>query len=586
MTRVAIYARYSSDLQNVKSIEDQVRICKATAEKAGWTVVETYADEAISGEALITRPGMQRMLSDGRDQKFDIAMSEVLDRFSRDQENIAHIFKQFRYSDVSMFTLSENMVTEIHIGMNGTMNALFLKELARKTHRGLEGRALQGKSAGGKAYGYDIVRNIDERGAVTTGERKINDAEAAIVRRIFSDYNKGKSPKKIAFELNKEGVAGPTGRAWSSSTINGNRVRGTGIINNELYIGIQTWNRQRFVKNPDTGKRVAKLNPKEDWIVSEVPELRIVSQEAWDSAKAYQGELDRKPSLQTKQRPANLFSFLLKCGECGGGMSIVSQRRYRCSTSRNKGTCECRTTISQDVLEEKVLGALRGRLMDRELTKVFCEQYAKHLNAVRMETNASITRYQKELAKTEREIDKILDAVMNGFDAKLIADKANGLQRRKEELIALLDTTEEAPVYVHPRMGDRYAEAVDDLMASLNDPEHRPESAQILRQFITKIVLTPNSERTELIVDLCGDLAGILEMSESRMTGQARRTKEQLGTKERKELEQVEQIVASAEIVAEQGFAPSKDKLVAGAISHLDLPSSGLFFKSGCGSRI
>ena len=126
MTRVAIYARYSSDLQNVKSIEDQVRICKATAEKAGWTVVETYADEAISGEALITRPGMQRMLSDGRDQKFDIAMSEALDRFSRDQENIAHIFKQFRYSDVSMFTLSENMVTEIHIGMNGTMNALFL----------------------------------------------------------------------------------------------------------------------------------------------------------------------------------------------------------------------------------------------------------------------------------------------------------------------------------------------------------------------------------------------------------------------------------------------------------------------------
>jgi len=426
MIKVAIYSRYSTDMQSAASVEDQNRICKSRSDSAGWVVTNYYADEAMSGASMM-RPGLQRLMVDAREGKFDIVLSEALDRVSRDQADIATIYKQLKFACIDLYTIADGEINEMHIGLKGTMSALFLKDLAAKTRRGLEGRALQGKSAGGKSYAYDVVKTIDDNGVVSTGDRKINEHEAFIVRRIFSDYTKGKSPRKIAFELNKEGIAGPTGKGWGSSTINGNRKRGTGILNNQLYVGIQVWNRSNFLKNPDTGRRISRLNPETKWIVTEVPELRIVDDELWDKVKEYQAELDKKQTFQQKKRPPNLFSYSLECGECGGGMSLVSARRYGCSTSRNKGTCDCRTTISQDVLEEKVLGALRGRLMDPELTKVFCDEYTAHLNRIRMDRNAGLERDRNELAKVKREMEKVLEIIMSGASASFIADKANAL---------------------------------------------------------------------------------------------------------------------------------------------------------------
>ena len=98
-----------------------------------------------------------------------------------------------------------------------------------------------------------------------------------MVERIFREFIAGVSPKQIAKNLNREGVPGPFGGAWSPSTIYGNAKRGTGILNNELYVGRLVWNRLRYVKNPDTGKRVSRLNPTSEWMSREVPELRIVS---------------------------------------------------------------------------------------------------------------------------------------------------------------------------------------------------------------------------------------------------------------------------------------------------------------------
>jgi hypothetical protein len=96
------------------------------------------------------------------------------------------------------------------------------------------------------------------------------------------------APKAIAKRLNHEGVAGPFGGTWSPSTIHGNSKRGTGILNNELYIGRLVWNRLRYVKNPDTGKRVSRLNPKAELITKELPALRILADDLWDAAKARQ----------------------------------------------------------------------------------------------------------------------------------------------------------------------------------------------------------------------------------------------------------------------------------------------------------
>ena len=141
-------------------------------------------------------------------KKVDIVMAEALDRFSRDQEDTAGLFKRVTFAGVNIVTLAEGDVTHLHIGLKGMMNALFLKELAEKTRRGLRGRIELGKAGGGVSFGYRIVRRL-ENGAVSTGEREIVPDEAAIVRRIFNDYRTGGSPKQIAKALNAEGVRGP-----------------------------------------------------------------------------------------------------------------------------------------------------------------------------------------------------------------------------------------------------------------------------------------------------------------------------------------------------------------------------------------
>ena len=152
MTAAAIYARYSSDLQREASIEDQIRLCREVAGREGWSVVHCYTDQGVSGASLM-RPGMQAMLQDALAQKFRMVVAESLDRLSRDQEDTAGLFKRLRFAGVKIVTLSEGEITELHVGLKGTMNALYLKDLADKTRRGLRGRIAVGKSAGGLPYG-------------------------------------------------------------------------------------------------------------------------------------------------------------------------------------------------------------------------------------------------------------------------------------------------------------------------------------------------------------------------------------------------------------------------------------------------
>jgi site-specific DNA recombinase len=291
MIRVALYARYSSDNQSVASIEDQFRVCREHAEREQWNVVGAYRDAAMSGASVILRPGLQALLQDAQCGKFERVLAEALDRVSRDQADVATVFKHLRFAGVQIVTLSEGEITELHVGLKGTMNALFLKDLAAKTHRGIRGRVEKGKSGGGLCYGYDVVKHISAAGEPIRGDRTVNDAQAEIVRRVFREFASGISPRAIARRLNDDGISGPEGALWTDSTLRGHAARGTGLINNELYIGKLVWNRLRYIKDPTTGKRVSRINPREKWIATEVPELRIVEDGLWRAAKARQGEI-------------------------------------------------------------------------------------------------------------------------------------------------------------------------------------------------------------------------------------------------------------------------------------------------------
>ena len=425
--KVGIYARYSSDNQRDASIADQVRVCRTFAERQGWTIAEEYSDHAVSGATLL-RPGFQALMRDALNRRFDVVLAESLDRFSRDQEDTAGLFKRLTFAGVNIVTLAEGDITHLHIGFKGTMNALFLKDLAEKTHRGLRGRIEDGKSAGGLCYGYRVVKTISGR-TVTTGEREIEPAQAAVVGRIFHEFVAGVSPKQIAKNLNRGGIPGPFGGPWNPSTIYGNAKRGTGILNNELYIGRLVWNRLRYVKNPDTGKRVSRLNPASEWMHKEAPQLRLVSGELWANAK--QRQENGRHAVRTAgnpagaRRPQYLFSGLTKCGVCGAGFIMTGKHRLGCFGARDQGRCDNHLTIRRDEVEARVLSALQDKLLRQDLFEEFCDEFTREMNRLRMGHRAGLSAAENEIERIEVRRKKLVEMVMNGVAPSEVNDELN-----------------------------------------------------------------------------------------------------------------------------------------------------------------
>ena len=455
--RAAIYARYSSDNQREASIDDQAHICRRLIDDHGWTAVKLYADQGLSGSSHL-RPSYQNMMMDARNGQFDILVAESIDRLSRDQEHIAALHKQLHYLGIPIVTVAEGEISELHIGLKGTMSALFLKDLAQKTHRGLEGRIREGKSAGGISYGYRMNRQPLPDGTFTTGDRVIDEQQADIVRRIFQEYASGFSPRAIAAKLNHDQISGPAGTAWGSSTIFGNWRRGTGILNNELYIGRMVWNRQRFIKDPETGKRQARLNPENQWVVQEVPELRIIDDELWAAVKERQGATRRVTETKANghrperaRRTRYLLSGLLTCGGCNGAYTLVGGKHYGCASSRNKGTCNNRRMIHREQIEERVLGGLRDKLLHPDIIAAFIDEYQQQYNQA-MKADLTIRKqHEAELSKVEQSIAKIVDAIADGMYHPSMKEKMAALEERRLSIRTELDALPcEQPLRLHP----------------------------------------------------------------------------------------------------------------------------------------
>src|SRR5260370_38128927 len=96
------------------------------------------------------------MRVDSRAGRFDAAVAVSLDRFSRDQEDTAGLYKRLKHLGIPIVTIAEGEVAPLHVAFAGAMNSMALTLLAEKTWAGLEGRVLQGCSGGGISYGYRL----------------------------------------------------------------------------------------------------------------------------------------------------------------------------------------------------------------------------------------------------------------------------------------------------------------------------------------------------------------------------------------------------------------------------------------------
>ncbi len=516
--RAVIYARYSSDNQRDASIEDQLEVCRRYVAGQGWTEVFVYEDRSQSGASRF-RAGYQRLLADAQAGIFDLIICEALDRLGRKLADIADLFDRLSFLGIELHTVSTGRITPMHVGMLGTMAQMYLADLREKTWRGQLGRALKGKIPGGRAFGYDVIAPSAGAGDSDRGHRRINEAEAAVVRRIFEDFAGGTSPRAIAKRLNAEGVPGPDGRPWRDTTIRGQFDRGTGLLNNALYVGRLEWNRCAYVKNPDTGKRVARINPPELWEIVEIPALRIVSDDLWQRAKARQTEVRIEigrdaagNALNRVHRRQYLLSGLLVCGACGAGYTIIGKDRYGCAARKARGTCANSRTLKRQAIEARVLAGLKDRLMAPDLVAEFVAEFQAEVNraARAAERRAAATR--RDLAAVERRIAGILTAIEDGNYNPTLTARLTELEARKTTLEADLAAAAGPPpvVRLHPNLPAVYRDNVARLEQALDTDGTRAEAAEIIRGLIDRIVLTPTDDG--LAAELHGDLAEILAL--------------------------------------------------------------------------
>jgi site-specific DNA recombinase len=314
---------------------------------------------------------------------------------------------------------------------------------------------------------------------------------------------------------------GPGGRSWIETTIRGHLDRGTGLLNNTVYIGQLSWDRCSYAKNPQTGRRVARVNPAAQREVTAVPELRIVDQALWDRVKARQDVVRTNDAGSTGRRrpdhaPAEISAEgLITCGVCGGGYTIIGADRYGCATLRRKGPRDNCHTITRQAIEARMLGYLKQRMLAPELVEEFVRAFAEECARAGRDRAHDEGKLHKERLAVERSFTGILKAIEAGAWNETLRSRLTELELRKAEIDGeLARAMAPTPVALHPNAAGLYAERVADLEMALNDPELLLEAAASLRSLIQQVVLRPDSGMPQnLAIDLHGDLALILSLA-------------------------------------------------------------------------
>jgi len=139
MKRAVIYARFSTEHQTEKSIDDQVELCRRHAARQGYSVVEIFRDEACSGTSILGRNGLEGLLRKAASRSFDVVLVESLDRLSRDPGDLHQIHKNFDFLDISIESLQQGKADSIDVAVHSIYNSIFISNVRAQVRRGMAG---------------------------------------------------------------------------------------------------------------------------------------------------------------------------------------------------------------------------------------------------------------------------------------------------------------------------------------------------------------------------------------------------------------------------------------------------------------
>lgn len=515
--RVAIYARYSADLQKATSITDQVAMAQRYCDQQGFTVVEVFSDEEISGRHM-RRPGFQALKAAVEERRIDLVVVEMLDRLSRRTADALHSWELLKFSGVGLYSIKEGQQDFLNVLLRGYGAQAFSESVGFHTRRGMQGALARGRLHT-SAFGYRVVSDQPEGLS-----REVDPAQASIVLRIYQEAANGKSALQIAQGLNNDGIKAPRGGTWDASTIRGNPKRGEGILHNRLYIGEAQVCRTTQSYHPETGARRVDLSP-DEMVSASFPELRIVPDDLWATvqAKVAEDKVAKGENPVKSRRSKHLFSGLMICGCCGANYVKVSRTGFKCNESRKKA-CKNQRGISQKRVERRVFGRLRDAFRSPELFAAFDAALSEERRKLAsFDPATEIARIEAQIRKEEAKRESIFRAIEDGAPYAAFRARSEAIDVELTSLKARLDEVsarQRTTARDLPDTETLFARAVDAMETLLGDPDLVHQAHTHLRSLITRIVLVPDPAAEHgLSIKLETDFAALLGKAEA---GQAK----------------------------------------------------------------
>jgi DNA invertase Pin-like site-specific DNA recombinase len=410
------------------SIANQRQMLLDYVKEKGWNLRDIYFDDGFSGTNF-ERPAFKRMIQDVESGKINCIITKDLSRFGRNyvktgyytEEYFVEMGVRFIAVNDSIDTIQEN--NDIAPFQN-ILNEWYPKDISKKVRQVKKSSAQQGKFMGSQApYGYK-KSEADKHVLV------VDEPAAVIIRRIFGEFAAGDSARMIANRLNQEKVDSP--RFYHAQYSGGQRPKSTEnnnwgsctiiqLLHNQAYIGNMVQGKRQVVSFKTKKRR--EVDP-ENWIIVEHTHDPIVDDETWDrTQKRLTCNGHHIKRLKETGKP-NLFSGLLRCGDCGARMAYIPKHlktgiigTYRCESYANNGKTACSPHyIQEETLKGFVLNDIR---LHAQLANADREQITQRLITAIHHTQAGESRLlSNKLREMQNRVEVINSDIKNLYEDK------------------------------------------------------------------------------------------------------------------------------------------------------------------------
>jgi site-specific DNA recombinase len=386
---IALYCRVSTDEQAREgvSLEEQQERLKAYCRAMGWSQeVVLYIDDGYSAKST-ERPQLNKLMKSIKTGQVSKVMVTKLDRMSRRLLDLLTLIDIFQEHQVSFISISESFDTNTPSGrltlqVLGAVAEFERERIRERVFENMFHAANQGKWLTQSPYGY----RLEDK------QLELYEPEANIVQKVYDQFlNQGLGYFSIAKKLNEEGVPSKQNKEWSLRAIKL-------MLTNPVYKGTFVWNRM------DSSKKKRKLKDDAEWVVVEDCLPVIIEKEIWEQVQKRINKND-KVAPRAKTSP-HLLGGLLRCGNCGSGMSIgwsgstnKRYRVYRCSANKNKGTCTSKQYRADQVEQWFKQGILNlTQSVKKEFSLCLTEKAAQSQSTnIEQKVNTAKSRYKRKV---------------------------------------------------------------------------------------------------------------------------------------------------------------------------------------------